>query len=161
MAYPARKSERDRAAAGPTLPPGVLPNQAARAYAWLWWMGQKNHRNALARRAFRKVRAYNGILAGRWASYRAPYRAGEHPSAGELLHAVLGVQPAYGDRIIRGRFPLPAHHAETLADDLERTFGGVPELIAELRQYAAHRRATIGKGLPRGKKVLGKGDPLD
>ena len=124
-------------------------------------MGQENHRLALKRRANRKTRFYGNRLSERWARYRAPYVGGMHPNAEELLHRITGVSPAYAGHWLSGWNELPAHHAETLADDLERTFGGVPELIAELRQYAAHRRATIGKGLPSGKKVAGKGDPLD
>jgi len=86
---------------------------------------------------------------------RAPYRAGEHPSASELLHALLSIAPNYGDRLIRGQTPLPAHHAERLARDLEVHYASVSELIADLKRHATHRQAEIGKHVPRRRSTKG------
>ncbi len=136
----------------PALPAGVTPSQAGRAWAWLWLRGKENHRLALKRRANRKTRTYGWGLVARWARYRAPYVGGMHPSGEDLLHRLTGVgEERARDLVFDRKAPLPAHHARTLADDLEITFAGVSELIAELRRYADHRDAAIGKRLPRRK----------
>jgi hypothetical protein len=76
------------------------------------------------------------------------------------MHRLLGISANHATALLRDRYPLPSRHALTLADDLERTFAGVPELIAELRAYAKARAAAIGKRLPRAKKVTSASDPL-
>jgi len=126
-----------------------MPDQAARLHSWLWLMGQKNHRTALARRAHRKVHIRRPTLTGRWATMRAPYRGGEHPSAPELLHALLGVQPAYAEELLAGRHPLPSHHARRLARDLRSTLGEALTLADELERYADQRERAMGKHVPR------------
>lgn len=134
------KSQQISGMRTPTLPPGVTPDQAGRAWAWRWLQGQANHIRREKRRKHRS-RMYIENLMGRWLSICCPYRTNEHPGAEELLSMVTGLKESTAKVVMRRKeYPLSASNAEKLANYLERTYADVPALIIELREHARKKR---------------------
>jgi hypothetical protein len=133
---------------GPTLPPGVTPQKAASAYAWMWLQGQSNHRRREHRRQH-KARVYPGSLLGRWLTICCPYQTNQHPGAEELASQVLGVTEGTAHQYLLGHGEPSVEGMRALARWLRRQYADVPALIVDLEWAADQKAASIDKHVPR------------
>ena len=125
----------------PSLPLGVTPSQAGRAWAWKWLQGQSNHRRREKRRKHR-ARTYKLTLLGRWLSLICPYRTNEHPGAEELVAQVLGLTEMTAEKYVASRTDhMSAEGMRSLARWLQRQYEEAQVLIRDLERAAAEKDA--------------------
>lgn len=92
----------------PSLPHGVTPEQAGRAWAWKWLMGRRNHAAALNRDPS-VVRGYRSSILRRTANLFAPWEIAEYPGCRRVLAMLCGVKVGtldgwlYSDRAVSKR----------------------------------------------------------
>lgn len=123
--------------------------------AWVVAQGIVNHNKSLRRRRHR-LRAYRVLPAGLWGKVRFPYFADECPRGEEMLSVLLGVSEDRAKLLLCDEHTeLPARHARTMADDLERHIGEMHQAMVALREYADLRdqvvkpRRQVPKGVDR------------
>lgn len=124
----------------------------------LWLLGQRNHRASVKRRQGRGPRVYGRFIAGRFCDLAAPWRVAEYLSGEMLISRLCGVRESVARMWMYTPDRLPASHARTLADYIER-FDGV-SLARELREYADARDKRIGVRKPRVKRT-GRDKPAE
>lgn len=130
------------------MPAGFSPVEVGRMGLWL--LGKRQHRLAKKRRARNRTRAYLRCLAGRWGMVVCPWRVWEYPTAEILIARLCGVAEATAHHWLMSKEDiLPAKHARTLADYVERFDG--PAVARELRKYADERDKRVKRV-----KVIGR-----
>lgn len=131
------------------LPPGLTPVEAGRIGLWL--LGKRKQRQAQAAResAF-FLRAFGPSFAGRFCAIVTPWKMGSYMRGEFLLARLCAVSERRAEAWLSTRLMLPARHARTMADYVER-FDGVG-LARELRAYADERDAKIGSRATRAAK---------
>lgn len=124
----------------PTLPTGVSPQQAGRAWAWVWLQGKRNHEAAKRRRALPETE-YGSSITEIVVKLFAPWKIEEYPGPSRYIAAVCGVAWSTARGWFYGK-PLPLKHARRLLSMVElRTAEGL-ELAEKLRTYIAETEAS-------------------